>query len=189
MKIFFCSFILIFMSIDSTTAMKRPLGINEDDQPNLLVLNQIQEPVLEYASRAELVGAPKKVLRLVCKFSYQFCDRDKKWVFTNTNYPSFKEEMHNKGDSKRVLWIETLLANLSGLSFQNSIDNSALDDESEFQEQEWQKKYVFISSIDLEYIMMHVVKLKELDFYNVSSLRVLYLALTLYSHLDFIMTR
>jgi hypothetical protein len=99
--------------------------------------------------------------------TYEFCEKkkDKRWLFTKDNYPSFKQEMGKP-------WVESLLKNLPSLSFHNPIEEeSALNEPDDLEVDAWEKKYVFVSNEDLEYIKKHSPNLRELQFYNVPSLK------------------
>ncbi|MGV8948651.1 MAG: hypothetical protein ACOH2E_04710 [Candidatus Paracaedibacter sp.] len=152
----------ICASSHSVTAMQRLLEEDNIKETTFFLLNlnkNIQNEVFkQITSRPEQVQVPDTTLRLVCKMTYEFCDNDKKWIFTNTNYPLFKKEMGKP-------WVDLLLSQLFHLSLDNCIELSALDDDLDCQE--WEAEYIFISSKDLEYIKKHALKLKQLYFHNV----------------------
>jgi len=121
--------------------------LNTDMQ--LLVLRQVENPTT--------------TLRLVCKEFYNFCEgnRLRGWRLTPEAYLSFKEEQYKE-------WVEVRLGKLSALSFINTIEDSALDDE--MFEGEWNKNNVFLSKEDFEYINRKAINLKELRIYNIPCL-------------------
>lgn len=150
----------ICVSSHSVTAMQRVLEEDNIEQMPSLLLNLNEdirnEVFTQITSRQAQVE--KRTLRLVCKITYEFCNNDKKWIFKNNNYPLFKQEMGKP-------WVDLLLSQLFHLTFDNSIEVSALD--SNLDTQEWEAEYIFISREDLEYFKKHALKLKQLYFHNV----------------------
>lgn len=150
----------ICASSHSVTAMQRVLEEDNIEQMPSLLLNLNEdirnEVFTQITSRQAQVE--KRTLRLVCKITYEFCNNDKKWIFKNNNYPLFKQEMGKP-------WVDLLLSQLFHLTFDNSIEVSALD--SNLDTQEWEAEYIFISREDLEYFKKHALKLKQLYFHNV----------------------
>lgn len=83
--------------------------------------NDTLKPLILISEQTEI---PKIVWRLVCKGIYEFCEEGKKWLFNNENYRSFQQEIGKP-------WVELLLSKLRYLSFHNSIEPSALEDDLE----------------------------------------------------------